>query len=136
MGFIIYPHNEGVFIQQSTGTIIISHVNDFLIFYKTKKELEILEKDLNKSVHLNKIGTPKSFLKNNLIIKLNTKEIWINQKDYTTKILNRYGILNSWKNNTQNSMGLYNKPQEIPGTPGLKLYKNIGQATLEEVEIY
>ena len=107
-----------------------------MIFYKTEKELEILEKDLSKSVYLDKIGTPKSFLGNNLTIKLDTKEIWINQKDYTTKILNRYSILNSWKNNTQNSMGLYNKPQKIPGTPGLKLYKNIGQVTLEEIEIY
>ena len=33
-------------------------------------------------------------------------------------------------------MGLYNKPQEIPGIPGLKLYKNTKQAIIKDVKIY
>jgi len=33
-------------------------------------------------------------------------------------------------------MGLYNKPQEIPGILGLKLYKNIEQAIIKVVENY
>ena len=33
-------------------------------------------------------------------------------------------------------MGLYNKPQQILGVPGLKLYKNTKTATIEEVKSY
>jgi len=33
-------------------------------------------------------------------------------------------------------MGLYNKPQEIPGIPGLKLYKNTEQAIIKDVKNY
>jgi len=33
-------------------------------------------------------------------------------------------------------MGLYNKPQEILGIPGLKLYKNTKQATIKDIENY
>ena len=33
-------------------------------------------------------------------------------------------------------MGLYNKPQEIPEIPSLKLYKNTEQATIKDIEIY
>jgi len=33
-------------------------------------------------------------------------------------------------------MGLYNKPQEIPGILSLKLYKNTEQTTIKNVKNY
>ena len=62
--------------------------------------------------------------------------MWIDQIDYTKKILNKYNIEKSWLNKTPNSLGLYNKPTNIPGEPGLKLHKNKLQATAEEIEEY
>ena len=80
-------YDEAVFIQLSTSIIIIGYINDFLIFYKKKNDLKLLEESLIKSVRLDKIGTPKTFLRHNLTIISNTREIWIDQKDYTQKSL-------------------------------------------------
>jgi hypothetical protein len=135
-GFIICPHDEAVFIDPVTGIIIIGHVDDFLISSKSENALESLENNLKDSIQLDKIGTPKVFLANNIRINYKSKEVWIDQIDYTNKILRKYGIIDSYNKNVPNQLGLYNKPQDIPGVPGLKLYKNTEKATLQEIEVY
>ncbi len=136
LGFITCPHNEAVFVQLSSSIVIIGHVDDFLIFQKKKKDLVKLKKGLKQDVKLDKIGQPKTFLGNSIKINYQTKEVWIDLKDYTHKLLEKYGILNSWKNNVPNKINLYNKPQEVLGVPGLKLFKNTEKATLQEIESY
>ena len=106
------------------------------VFIKTKELLDSLERDLIKSIKVNIIKTPKKFLDNNITINSNTKEVWIDQKDYTNKLLNKYGILNSWNNKAPNYISLYNKPREILGILSLKVYTNIKQTTINDIEIY
>ncbi|KAI7974601.1 hypothetical protein EIK77_004065 [Talaromyces pinophilus] len=58
------------------------------------------------------MGNISTFLGNNIFIDYINKTININQKDYTTKLLNKFNIFNTMK------------PKKIPGQPGIKPYKN------------
>ncbi len=81
LGFITCPHDEAVFVQPSSSIVIIVHVDDFLIFWKTNKDLVKLENSLKQDVKLDKIGQPKTFLGNRIRISYQTKEVWIDLKD-------------------------------------------------------
>ena len=64
-----------MFIHLRSSIIIIGYVNDFLVFTKSKPKLLSLEKELKKDIQLDRLGKPRTFLRNRLQIKYDTKEI-------------------------------------------------------------
>ena len=63
---------------------------------------------------LEEIGPVSTFLGNTIKIDYKTKTLYINQSDYTQKLLQKFNILNNTKY----------KPTKIPGDPGAKLRKS------------
>jgi len=111
-GFEVLPHDEGIYINKETCAILIVHVDDIIFIHADLSYIKNTTNKLNKEIKIQDMGNISTFLGNNISIDYINKIININQKDYTTKLLNKFNIFNTMK------------PKKIPGQPGIKPYKN------------
>ena len=96
-----------------------THVDDILVFAKTKELVDNLYKEITTKTKLevSNLGEIKEFLGVEIIRDRSKRSIVITQRNFIKKILHRF--------NKQN-----NKPKDIPLPIGLKLEKNLEQASL------
>lgn len=125
-GFTVFPYDEGVFINSQTTTIIICHVDDLLIINPTEAVIDQLAEALTSEIKLDRIGPVATYLGNDIGIDRATKAIRIQQKRYTEKLLQRFGIYDN-KEITRT---------DTPIDPKVKLVKFEGQASKDEINRY
>jgi len=122
LGFIIFPHDEAVFIHISFQIIIICHVDDLIITGPNNNQIEQIITELNKTIKLQDLGLLNQFLGMDFIIT-NNKEVFINQHKYTSDIINKY-----------NKQDL--TPISTPVDLGVQLIKSDSKASKEDIKLY
>ena len=122
LGFIIFPHDEAVFIHIDFQIIIICHVDDLIITGPNNNQIEQIITELNKTIKLQDLGLLNQFLGMDFIIT-NNKEVFINQHKYTSDIINKY-----------NKQDL--TPISTPVDLGVQLIKSDSKANKEDIKLY
>ena len=111
LGFDILPYDEGVYINKLSKAILIVHVDDILFIHQDKAYIQDIAKKFNIYIKLEELGDISTFLGNNIYIDYLAKQIYIDQKDYIYKLLDKFNISQY-------------RPIKIPGEPGIRLNKN------------
>ena len=87
LGFTIFPHDEGVYINKATSCIIICHVDDILIIHKVMAYIDEISIKAQQYIQIEKLGFVSTFLGNDISLDYNTKTLYINQKRYTLVVV-------------------------------------------------
>ena len=120
-GFVPTTADPCVYVYRREGTLIVLaiHVDDGLIAYNNKKELQVILDKLHKKYRLKDLGQPSKFL--GCHIKQEPDgTIKLHQKLYIEEIAQRFGMINS-------------NPTQTPYLSGLNYDKNeLKSTTLEE----
>ena len=120
-GFVPTTADPCVYVYRRVGTLIVLaiHVDDGLIAYNNKKELQVILDKLHKKYRLKDLGQPSKFL--GCHIKQEPDgTIKLHQKLYIEEIAQRFGMINS-------------NPTQTPYLSGLNYDKNeLKSTTLEE----
>jgi hypothetical protein len=87
------------------------HVDDILFIHQDKAYIQDIAKKFNVYIKLEELGDISTFLGNNIYIDYLAKQIYIDQKDYIYKLLDKFNIYQY-------------RPIKIPGEPGIRLNKN------------
>jgi len=87
------------------------HVDDILFIHQDKAYIHDIAKKFNIYIKLEELGDISTFLGNNIYIDYLAKQIYIDQKDYIYKLLDKFNIYQY-------------RPIKIPGEPGIRLKKN------------
>ena len=91
------------------------HVDDILFIHSDIIYIQEIAQKANQYIKLEEIGKISTFLGNNITIDYISKEIYIDQKDYTKKLLNKFDIYNRFK------------PSQTLGEAGVRLKKNLSK---------
>ena len=126
LGFIVFPYDQGVYINIATQAILLCHMDDILFIHPSINYIKTLANELQKQIKIEEIGQLTTFLGNNIQTDYINKKIYIDQNSYTKKLLNKFNIYNN------------NKyiPKSIPGAPGIKLKRNTTQASETDIKDY
>jgi transposase InsO family protein len=119
--FVVFPFDEGVFINLRRRIIICCHVDDLLVAGATQLDCNTLMAEIAKTVKLQYLGPVSTFLGNEIEINRDKKTLFIHQTKYTTSILKKF-----------NKTDL--KGADIPFNPSAKLKKSVVQASIREIK--
>lgn len=123
-GFINLVTDTAVFYSKDKPIILVIHVDDILVFAEKKSYIDELYKDLSATnLEVSNLGELKEFLGIQINRNKDKKELVISQEGYITKILNRF---------EKSSL----KPKVNPLTLGIKLDKNLDQASSNDISRY
>ena len=100
------------------------HVDDILFIHSNIIYIQEIARKANQYIKLEEIRKISTFLGNNIIIDYISKEIYIDQKDYTKKLLNKFNIYNRFK------------PSQILGEASVRLKKNLSKSDEKTIKIY
>lgn len=126
LNFTVLPYDEGVYINSISKCILICHVDDILVIHKDIQYIKDLSIEINKYIKLDELGLVSTFLGNRISIDYKNKKLYIDQIQYTKKLLSKFNIYDN----------IYYKPRDIPGEPGIKLQKNTVQASNIDIKEY
>ena len=112
--FRVFPYDEGIYINSKDQCILICHVDDILVIHKDLSYIRNIVAKISHYIKIEEIGIVSMFLGNDIKINYQTKTLYIDQKGYIEKLLNKFSILNNPSY----------KPIKISGELGLKLKKN------------
>lgn len=122
LGFIIFPYDNGVFINTITKVILLCHVDDILIL-GPEKEVEELAIKIANLMKLEPMGEVSTFLGQQININKEKQYFTISLYNYTKTIIKKFNKENIYK---------YTTPVDLT----LKLTKNKNQATKQDIQIY
>ena len=112
--------DRSVFMKRTPGglTYVFVHVDDGIISSNDPKELDRLKKILSDAFHMKYLGSPTFFLGMEILRNRERREIYLNQKAYLQKILNRFNMENSTPVNCpmQNTRCLKKLEEDEPQT--------------------
>ena len=123
LGFIAITADNSIFINRITNVILATHIDDILIFSKNIENIKSLYKDLNKDLEVSDLGEVKYYLGIEIIRNRQDKSIILTQKGFILNLLNKF-----------NKSEL--KPTKNPLILGVKLEKNLDQASEKEIKDY
>ncbi|KAG9453307.1 hypothetical protein H6P81_006211 [Aristolochia fimbriata] len=109
-------------LQDGSYIYLLLYVDDMLIAAKSQVEIDILKAQLNKEFEMKDLGKAKKILGMEISRNRERGKLWLSQKQYLQKVLQRFGI----HDNT--------KPVSTPLAPHLKLVASYLQQTDEERE--
>lgn len=114
LDFTTLKIDNSIFIHKNKSILLATHVDDILVFAKTKELVNNLYLDLTKisKLGITNLGEIKEFLGVEIIRNRSNRSIAITQKSFINKVLNKY-------NKT------LNKEKSIPLPIGIKLNKNL-----------
>jgi hypothetical protein len=125
LGFKACTSDQCVYINKSTGILIVTYVDDMLIIGKDKAKIKALKKSLTRRFEMEDLGPAEYFV--GVRITRNRKEgtITLCQDAYISKILKRYGMENCYPVDT---------PMAAGATEFMVPFD--GQATVKDTELY
>jgi hypothetical protein len=120
--FDFYPitADPSVFINKNQNIVIVTHVDDFLVFSTTKELVDSLYNKLLPELEINNLGIAKYFLGIE-IDYTSDNSIIIHQSAFINKLLNKFNKLQL-------------KPVKNPSQQGVKLIKNDELATPSNIQ--
>ena len=114
---------QGIFINKETGIILIVYVDDVLLLGKNLDAINKLKKELATILKVSNLGEAKTFLGIEIIRDRKKRSVYLKQTKYIKDILEKY-----------NKQGL--NPVSTPAEAGIKLSKNLEQASPEDIKLY
>lgn len=101
--------------------VLATHVDDILVFAKTKEIANNIYKDLTEysKLEISNLGEIREFLGVEIIRNRSNRSIYLTQRSFINKILERFNKAN-------------NKPKELPLPLGVKLDKYLEESTITE----
>lgn len=123
LGFKPIPADNSIFINKNKDVILATHIDDILVFSKTIEDINNLYNKLNKDLQISNLGEVKYYLGIEIIRDRQNRSIKLSQKGFIDNLLNKF-----------NKTNLY--PTKNPLAQGVKLTKNIDQASKEDIKEY
>ena len=80
--------DQSIYIKE--GLILVTHVDDFLVFSSSRQQIREVYNNLNKVIILNDLGPAKTFLGIEITRDRPNRSIYLKQEAYTAKILIKY----------------------------------------------
>jgi hypothetical protein len=117
--------DTATYISTSKKIIIATHVDDLLIFAKSKQIIDSLFKELSSisTLEIKNLGEVKEFLGVEIYRNRATRSLYLTQEKYISRLLARF-----------NKEGV--KPREAPLAPNTKLESNKEEASLRDIRRY
>ncbi|KAG9450795.1 hypothetical protein H6P81_010760 [Aristolochia fimbriata] len=109
-------------LQDRSYIYLLLYVDDMLIAAKSQVEIDRLKAQLNKEFEMEDLGEAKKILGMEISMNRERGKLWLSQKQYLQKVLQRFGIHND------------TKPVSTPLAPHLKLSSHLSPTTDEERE--
>jgi len=121
--FYPIPADQAVFQNPITKAIIVTHIDDLLIFSINLEKINKLKSKLAESLEITDLGDAKFFLGIEICRDRDKKSITLSQTKYTTDIIRKFekGDL---------------KPVTTPTQLGIRLEKSATQASAENISRY
>ena len=124
LGFRSLISDNSIYLDQESGTILAIYVDGILVFAKDTITIDKLFRDLqDRDLDITNLGPIKEFLGIEIQRDIKSKSLYITQRGYIQRLLERY--------NKMNLKGL-----EKPYREGRIIESNIGTATKEEITQY
>jgi hypothetical protein len=106
--------DNSVFIHKEKPIVLATHVDNILVFAKDTTLVNSLYKDLSNisNLEITNLGETKEFLGVEIIRDRSKRSLYITQRSFITKLLNKYNKLN-------------NKPKTLPLPIEAKISRNL-----------
>ena len=115
--------DQAVYLNKEENTIIITHVDNFLIFSSTQEKIDALYSKISLDLEINNLGLASYFLGVEIIRNLDKGYTFIHQTAFINRLLDKF-----------NKSDI--KPKSIPLPIGLKLIKNDELASAKDIKKY
>ena len=125
IGFQPLGSDNCIYNQKSSGIILVTYVDDFLIIGKSRNKNDGLKVKLRSKFDLEDLGTANYFLGVRIIRDRPSKRIYLCQDAYLRQILERYSLDNSCTADCPSAAG-----------SGIHMVKYEGKATPHEISEY
>ena len=123
LGFIAISADNSIFVNKNRNIILATHIDDILVFSEKLEYINKLYKDLNQELDVSNLGEIKYYLGIEVFRNRSKKSIILTQKGFILNLLNRFNKLDL-------------KPAKNPLVLGIKLEKNLEQATELDIKEY
>jgi hypothetical protein len=123
LGFIAISADNSIFVNKNRNIILATHIDDILVFSEKLEYINKLYKDLNQELDVSNLGEIKYYLGIEVFRNRSKKSIILTQKRFILNLLNRFNKLDL-------------KPAKNPLVLGIKLEKNLEQATELDIKEY
>lgn len=125
LGFTALFADTATYLNREKAMIIATHVDDLLVFAKTKQLVDQLLKDLGavSSLEIKNLGEVKEFLGVEVIRKKEYNTLYLTQSSFLERLLQRF--------NKQNL-----RPRSTPLPPGIRLESNQEKAGVVDTNYY
>jgi len=109
-------------LEDGSYIYLLLYVDDMLIAAKSEVEIDRLKAQLSKEFEMKDLGEAKKILSMEINRDREREKLWLSQKQYLQKVLQRFGIHKD------------TKPVSTPLAPHLKLSSHLSPTTNEERE--
>ena len=92
-GFKRSRYDECVYIKKRGGAVVaylLLYVDDMLVAGECKKEVQIVKDDLSRAFDMKDLGSARRILGMNIVRNRSKKEVWLNQTDYVSRVIERF----------------------------------------------
>ena len=92
-GFTRSLYDECVYIKRRGGAVVaylLLYVDDMLVAGKCMEEIDRVKDDLSKAFEMKDLGSAARILGMSIVRNRIRKEIWLNQSDYISKVIERF----------------------------------------------
>lgn len=114
-----------IYFQKSSGIILVTYVDDFLIVGRNRRKIDVLKEKLRSKFDLEDLGTANYFLGVRIFRDRPSKRIYLCQDAYIKQILERYSLNNSYTVDCPSAAG-----------SAIHMVKFSGVATTQEISEY
>jgi len=122
LGYTVFNHDDGAFINPNTQSIILCHVDDIIITGPNPEEISAQINKAKEEIKIQSLGEISTFLGINIRIDYKNNKLHMDQNNYTRNILEKY-----------NKTNLYPRNNPLPTE---KLRANNNKASKEEINLY
>ncbi|KAL1536502.1 hypothetical protein AAHA92_29144 [Salvia divinorum] len=92
-GFRRSRYDECVYIKKKGGVVVaylLLYVDDMLVAGESMREVQKVKDDLSKAFEMKDLGCACRILGMNIVRDRSKKEIWLNQTDYVSRVIERF----------------------------------------------
>ena len=120
---LIIQQDQSIFTNKSSSIIVISHIDDLLIFGPDIQAITILREALSKNIEISDLGDVLYYLGIEVIRERASKLLCMSQQKFIKEILQRFGKIAL-------------KPTKIPAEQGIRLEKSDKNATEADIKLF
>jgi len=122
LGYAVFNYDKGTFINPTTQSIIMYHVDNLLITGPNADKIMAQINMAKDDIKIQALGEVDTFLGINILVDYKNKTLHMHQNNYTRNILEKY-----------NKINLYPKNNPLPNN---KLEGNKLKASKEDISLY